>query len=256
MAKKDAVKERLLRKFIPPVNVSVDESTAFEVTGDGWELITAENSEGNPTYWAVFRSWFDLSGISAEMETLFTVNPMFQEGCDWNFITEDPLGALQVWDILSQEYITDGTFDGVIPESGNWIAPGLTGGAQASILGTIRTGAAYELEDIHYGNARSFQYGPVITTSGGISGSQYLPNQTRSSSWGVGAATAGQKLYITRALHISSALAANAPGPAGDLNQIRSPPTAIVVPALIAQETDLRYIERLRRSYVVQATVD
>jgi len=255
MAKKDAVKERLLRKFIPPVNVIVDESTTFDVIGDGWELITATDSIGNPTYWAVFRSWFDLSGISSEQETLFTVNPMFQEGCDWNFITEDPLGALQVWDLLTQEYITDATFDGVVAASGNWIAPGLTGGAIASALAGIRVGAPYELEDIHYGNARSFQYGPQITTSGGITGSQYLPNQTRSSSWGVGSATAGQKLYITRAIHISSALHDGQPGPSV-LNQIRSPPTAIVVPALIAKETDLRYIERLRRSYVVQATVD
>jgi len=253
MAKKDAVKERLLRKFIPPVEIGVDESTAFTVTGAGWELITATDTAGNPTYWAVSRSWFDLSGIVSEQETLFTINPMFQEGCDWNFITEDPLGALQVWDMITQEHITDSTFNGVIPESGNWIAPGLTGGQV--IPGGLRVGAPYELEDIHYGNARSFQYGPQITTSGGIIGSQYLPNQTRSSSWGVGSATAGQKLYITRAIHISSALHNGAPGPSV-LNQIRSPPTAIVVPALIAQETDLRYIERLRRSYVVQATVD
>jgi len=250
MAKKEMVLERLLRKFIPPVAVGVDESTNFITSGANWEVITATDSEGNPTYWAVFRSYFDLSGIVEKQETLFTVNPMFQEGCDWNFITENPIGALQVWDILSQEFITDATFDGVVPASGNWIAPGLDGGLGQE--GAIRTGAAYELEDIHYGNARSFQYGAVTS----IGFSQFLPNQTRSSSWGVGSATAGQKLYITRAIHISSALASNPPGPGGPVNEIRSPPTAIVVPALIAKETDLRYIERLRRSYVVQATVD
>jgi len=246
MAKNEEVMERLLRKFIPPVYVEFDESTAWTVTGDGWEALTAEDSAGNPTYWAVFRSWFDLSGIVSEQNTLFTVNPMFQEGCDWNYTTTNAIGALQVWDMLTQEYITDATFNGVIPGSGNWIAPGLTGGAQSSLLGTIRTGAPYELEDIHYGNARSFQYGATT----GLGASPFLPNQTRSSSWGVGSATAGQKLYITRAIHLSSALSAMPE------NTIRSPPTAIVIPALIAQETDLRYIERLRRSYVVQATVD
>jgi len=243
MAKKDAVKERLLRKFIPPVYVTVDESINFTTSGANWEVITATDSVGDPTYWAVFRSYFDLSGIVEKQETLFTVNPMFQEGCDWNFITTNPIGALQVWDVLSQEFITNATFDGVVPASGNWIAPGLDGGLGQE--GAIRTGAAYELEDIHYGNARSFQFAP--SAGGSVA---FLPNQTRSSSWGVGSATAGQKLYMTRAIHISSALIA-APG-----NEIRTPPTAVVVPALIAKETDLRYIERLRRSYVVQATVD
>jgi len=247
MAKKEeVVQERLLRKFIPPVFIETDLSTAWTVTGDGWETLTAEDSTGNPTYWAVFRSWFDLAGIASEMNTLFTVNPIFQEGCDWNYTTTNPAGALQVWDMLTQEFITDATFDGVVPGSGNWIAPGLTGGATEVVLGQIRTGAPYELEDVHYGNARSFQYGATT----GLGASPFLPNQTRSSSWGVGSATAGQKLYITRAIHLSSALAAQPE------NTIRSPPTAIVVPALIAEETDLRYIERLRRSYVVQATVD
>jgi len=244
MAKKDAVKERLLRQFIPPATIAVDGS-GFTVSGGGWRLLTAEDSDGNPTYWALYRDYFDLSGIVVDQATMFTVNPMFQEGCDWNYITNNPEGALQVWDIISQEYITDETFDGVIADSGNWIAPGMIGGQSA--LGTIRVGAPYELEDIHYGNARSFQYGALTS----LGGSPFLPNQTRSSSWGVGSATAGAKLYVTRAIHISSALLG-----VPDVNQIITPPTAVVVPALIAEETDLRYIERLRRSYVVQGVVD
>jgi len=242
----EQVKERLLRQFIPPVLIGIDESIAFTVGGGGWRLITAEDSEGNPTSWAVWRGYFDLSGIVEQQETLFTVNPMFQEGCDWNVITTNPLGAMQVWDILCQESITSSTFNGVVPASGNWIPPGLMGGE--SSFGVIRVGDAYELEDIHYGNARSFQFAPTTGDPGETV--PFLPNQTRSSSWGVGSATAGQKLYICRAIHITSALLA-APG-----NEIRSPPTAVVVPALIAKESDLRYIERLRRSYVVQATVD
>jgi len=245
MAKKtEKVLERLLRKFIPPVFIAIDESLNFTSTGANWEVITATDSEGNPTYWAVFRSYFDLSGIVEKQETLFTVNPMFQEGCDWNFITTNPIGALQVWDMITQEFITDATFDGVVPASGNWVAPGLDGGLASA--GSIRVGAPYELEDVHYGNARSFQFAPSAPGDAVA----FLPNQTRSSSWGVGSATAGQKLFMTRAIHISSALIADSG------NEIRTPPTAVVVPALIAKETDLRYIERLRRSYVVQGTVD
>jgi hypothetical protein len=241
---KEQVKERLLRQFIPPVVVAVDGSS-FTVGGGGWRLITAEDSAGNPTFWAVWRGYFDLSGIVEQQETLFTVNPMFQEGCDWNVTTSNPQGAMQVWDMISQESFTTSTFNGVVPASGNWIPPGLSGGE--SSFGVIRVGDAYELEDIHYGNARSFQFAPFQP---GVDSTPFLPNQTRSSSWGVGSATAGQKLYICRAIHITSALTAEAG------NSIRSPPTAVVVPSLIAKETDLRYIERLRRSYVVQATVD
>jgi hypothetical protein len=242
---KETIKERLLRQFIPPVVVGVDGS-GFTVGGGGWELITAEDSEGNPTQWAVWRGYFDLSGIVEQQETLFTVNPMFQEGCDWNVSTNNPTGALQVWDMICQESITSSTFNGVVPDSGNWIPPGLMGGE--SSFGVIRVGDAYELEDIHYGNARSFQFAPYSPPP--AQQIPFLPNQTRSSSWGVGSATAGQKLYICRAIHISSALNQESG------NEIRSPPTAVVVPALIAKETDLRYIERLRRSYVVQGSVD
>jgi len=245
MAKKDVVKERLLRQLIPPVVVGVD-ATSFTVTGSGWELITGSDNLGDPTYWAVWRDYFDLSGIVEQQETLFTVNPIFQEGCDWNVTTSNPQGAMQVWDLITQEFITDATFNGVLADSGNWIAPGLMGG-YSTTGATVRTGAPYELEDIHYGNARSFQFAPY---QAGVDAAPFLPNQTRSSSWGVGSATAGQKLYVCRAIHLSSALYPQ------EGNSIHSPPTAVVIPALIAKETDLRYIERLRRSYVVQATVD
>jgi len=242
--KKEVVKERLLRKLLPPVEVAVDGSD-FTAKGSGWRIITATNSLGNPTHWVVWRGYFDLSGLVVDQLTLFTVNPMFQEGCDWNYTSTSPTGAIQVWDMITQEYITDATFDGVLAASGNWIPPGLSGG-QSTVGATVRTGAPYDLEDVHYGNARSFQYGAVTA----LGASPFLPNQTRSSSWGTGSATAGQKLYITRALHLSSALSAE------PLNSIVTPPTAVVVPALIAEETDLRYIERLRRSYVLQEPVD
>jgi len=243
MAKEIVPKERLLRKLIPHARIDVDGSEyvfANRGGGSGWEFITATNSVGNPTHWAVWRGYFDLSGIVEQQETLFTVGPVFQEGSDWDYVTTNPQGALQVWDMITQEYITDATFDGVFGGSGMWVAPGLVGS------GDLPTGAPYDLQDIHYGNARSMSYGP--TTALGTS--PFHPLLHRSVSWGVGSATAGQKLYITRAIHLDSALS---PGPS---NEISSPPTAVVIPTLILKEPDLHYIERLRRSYVVQPTVD
>jgi len=247
MAKEKEPKERLLRKLIPHARVIVDEDEFVLDTGggSGWDLLTAEDSLGNPTSWAIWRGYFDLSGIVEQQETLFTVGPVFQEACDWDYVTSKATGALQVWDMITQEYITDATFNGVFAGSGMWVAPGMMGGS------VLPTGAPYDLQDIHYGNARSMSYGPMTA----LGTSPFHPILHRSVSWGVGSSTAGQKLYITRAIHIDSALSPVPSGP-GVQNDIGVPPTAVVVPTLILKEPDLHYIERLRRSYVVQPTVD
>lgn len=243
MARKEGVKERLLRKLIPPGVIGVDGSAFTVSSGGGWDLLVATDALGTNSHWAVWRGYFDLSGIVEQQETLFTVNPMFQEGADWNFSTTDPVGALVIYDMITQEYITDATFDGAAG-SGMWIPPGMM--SMSDLSEGPNTGAPYELEDVHFGASRTKQLG--ATTTLGVS--PFLPSTTNATAWGTGSATAGQKLYITRAIALDSAIAPE-PG-----NQILCPPTAVVVPVLIAKETDLRYIERLRRSYVVQATVD
>jgi len=237
------VKERLLRKLIEPGIIDVSGST-FVVDGTNWELVVAADSVGNPTHWAVWRGYFDLSGLVEQQETLFTMGPTFQEATDYNYITSNQQGALQVWDMITQEYISDASFDGVLSGSGMWIPPGMMSTLDP-LLGP-NTGAGYDLQDVHYGNARSFQYGPL--TSLGVS--PFLPILSRSTMWGTGSATAGQKLYVTRAIHLDSALRAE------PLNELNTPPTAVVIPALIDKEANLEYIERLRRSYVVAPTVD
>lgn len=240
---KENPKERLIRKLIPPGVIDVS-GTSFVTGGGGWEIVSATNSVGNPDFWAVWRSYFDLSGIVEAQETLFTVGPVFQEATDWDYVTTRTQGALQVWDMVTQEYITDASFDGALGGSGMWIPPGMMS-TDDNTLGP-NTGAAYDLQDVHYGNVRTLQYGPV--TSLGVSPFHPLPSHN--TTWGTGSATAGQKLYITRAIHLSSALTAE------PLNEINAPPTAVVIPCLIMKEPDLHYIERLRRSYVVQPTVD
>ena len=235
MAKKDEPKERLLRLLIPPLRVN--DGTLNDDSGDGWELITASTTSDDVD-WAVWRGYFDLSGIVEQQETLFTVGPMFQEADDVVFVTTKVQGSLRIWDMITQEYLTDETFNGILAGSGSWIAPGMMG------TGPL-TGAPYELQDVHYGNFRNFQYGPV--NSLGVSG--FFPMQTRTASWGTGSATAGSKLYVTRAVPLSTAWNEVS------LNEGYTPATAVVVPTLILKETDLRYIERLRRSYVVQPTV-
>jgi hypothetical protein len=238
-----AEKERLLRKLIPPCRLDVSGSN-FTVGGADWEIVEALDSLGNPTYWAVFRDFFDLSGLVKEQETLFTISPVFQEGTDWDYVTSKSTGGLQVWDMITQEYLTDSTFNGVMAGSGSWIPPGMMSTLDDSV--GPNTGEGYDLQDVHYGNARTFAYGALTS----LGTSPFHPIMTRSTMWGTGAATAGRKLYITRAIHLDSAFSAE------PLNQGTVPATAVVVPALITKEPDLQYIERLRRSYVIAPTVE
>lgn len=244
MAKKQEPKERLLRKLIEPAQIDVDGSSFVVEGGGSWKIVNALASTGAPTTWAVWRGYFDLSGIVEQEETLFTVGPVFQEATDWDYVTNNLTGAIQVYDMITQEYITDESFNGVTAGSGMWIPPGMMSSNDPSI--GPNTGAGYDLQDVHYGNARTFQYGPL--TSLGVS--PFHPLMSRSTAWGTGSATAGQKLYITRAIHLESALRTE------PLNELNTPPTAVVIPTLIVKETDLKYIERLRRSYVVAPTVD
>jgi len=241
-------KERLLRKLIPPCYVYGSASEGFKLSDQdgGWEIIAADDNQGAAyNYWAVWRGYFDLSGLVEQEETLFTINSAFQEGCDWVFITSKATGNLQVFDMITQEYLVDKTFDGANFLTGSWVAPGMMGGSPIP-GGSPFTGAPYELEDVHYGRARTFQYGAVTS----LGASPFTPIQTRISSWGTGNATAGQKLYITRAIQLTPAL--NNTG----VDSVLAPPSAVVVPAVILKEPDLHYIERLRRSYVVAPTVD
>jgi len=68
------VKERLLRKFISPCSVSV-EGSDFEVGGGGWQIITATDSDGNPTYWALC----SLLTRCSKKDVIGTTYPPYQE---------------------------------------------------------------------------------------------------------------------------------------------------------------------------------
>ncbi len=62
--------------------------------------------------------------------------------------------------------------------------------------------------------------------------------------WGAGDATAGDKIYITRVVRLSGL--ANY-----GLELLVSPPQDVITNAIVVEEKDLVYMERLRRSYVL-----
>ena len=212
---------RLLRKLIPEVNTTLyDGEMTFVTNGGGWEIVNPDAVAGMG--YLVWRGYFDVAGWSSEQISAFIQGAGFQqaESVYMNVLDGD-IG--KEWCILSKARIGDDAFDSDHHfMAGNmWLAPGMGG-------------SNYNLEEIFTGRYREYSYDLNTPYSGNLSG-QFI--------WGAGDATAGDKIHITIALRIVGA----------EVNgqMIGYPPTSVIVPAVLADEKDLVYMERLRRSYVL-----
>jgi len=219
---------RLLRKLIPGCawKASLELPYIDVLSGSGWKVYH------NGTYpYLIYRTEFDISGWSEEQLSAFISGAGFQESDRWS--VNNPLeggdyGAeLTTWDIVSKAYISNAALDGPHWVDGTglfgWNAPGMIE-------------SNYNLEEVFAGRFR-----------------QYIPNtnlnnilhQTNEQLWGAGDATAGKKIYITRV--IAPIILSNGQTPTIGF----VPPMAVIIPATLADEKDLVYMERLRRSYVL-----
>lgn len=212
---------RDLRKLIPSSYLFNDGEDQWTGLLNGWEIYT--NDVG--TQWALHRSYVDIVGWSKDEITAFTQGAAFQEAERWTATLGGVIPLLNTWDIVSVNYIEDGAFDSdkfVSPLGApyNWNAPGMSG-------------SNYNLEEILAGRYRCFAQSDDITAT----------HQSNLQVWGAGDATAGDRIYITRAILLTSTTVY--PG------SIMVPPMAVVIPTLLVKESDLVYMERLRRSYVL-----
>lgn len=215
---------RLLRKQIPfmsafPLEGDVDWSIQYQ--GGGWEIVV--NDIG--TNYAVWRGYFDNSGINSEQLTTFVAGAGWQEADEW--IMGDPASfsrpRIKTWDIISKDIISDEALNqhGAGVASPMWFAPGFSG-------------SNYNLEEIFAARYRHFDFSTTI---------QAGFNQGYEQLWGAGDATAGSRIYITRIILLTGLAVYG-------LDALVAPPQDVLVPATLANEKDLVYIERLRRSYV------
>jgi len=204
---------RVLRKLLPGIIGRVQDEQITIAEGNGWE--TTLSDLGN---YAVFyqQDYFDLSGYTKEQETTFPAAVVFQEiGSHW--LQGGPI-------IFSVDYVTKK----VIRVSD------LT--AQTSVVTLDLVGSPrsrFSLEEIFYANLKTWR------DSADIAGSSVT---TESTSWGIADATAAEKLYITRAFYLPM-------GQAPAIMQYTAPDCGVVVPVLVAEEPDLEYIMRLKRSH-------
>jgi hypothetical protein len=211
---------RLLRKLIPALNATSD-GTTLSINGEGWEDVTNPSPFGI----AVWRGYFDVSGLTNEGNTLFNLGGQFQEPELPILVTDIPGPKLTVYDIISTEKIRDEAFDG---NAIQWTPPGLSAGFSEPSM-------SYDLEQIWYGNCKTYTRDTAMP---------FGVVQIRSTHWGCGRATAADKIHITRVVILDPYLYNN------NLELVGTA-AAVVLPIAIDKEPDLVRLERMRRSYVL-----
>lgn len=216
---------RLLRKLTDGALFGLSDETTWTVgTGSGWELYT--NNSG--IQFGVLRTYFDIAGWSREQLSAFIDGIGWQESDQFQLPGQATIGTspvLQTWDLVTKAAIPNEAL-----EDEHWLVP--ADGIMWSAPGMLRS--HYNLEEVFAGRHRNFS--PDNTVS-------YAMVKTAENIWGAGNATAGDKIYITRVVKLSGLQ--TYPG------QVYVPPQNIIANAILVDEKDLVYMERLRRSYVL-----
>jgi len=209
---------RDLRKLIPRSLITFNVDPSLTTTTNGWEIL------GDATHqFAVYRTYIDIVGWSKDDVTAFTQGAAFQEAASIVCIPGLTTLPLKCWDMVTVNHIADTAFTDadLIVQGVTWSPPGTST-------------SNYNLEEVLAGQWREYMSDSTLLATTRLIGS---------GSWGAGDATAGDRIHITKAFYLGSSLDTGA--------MIIIPEGAVVVPTLLVKESDLVYMERLRRSYVL-----
>ena len=224
--------KHLLRELIPATQVVNDDASSYTYEfgvgqgGGGWEIV----NNGTTRAMLVWRGSFDLGGYALDDLTTFVLGVDFQEANTHLASNLEATGAIHNWRMLTTREVGDDDLDS---------AHFTTALTMFNPPGMIASNM--DLGDVFSGKYR--QLTPDTTANN-------LLVQTNAQSWGVGDATAANRIHITFAYLLSGNLQAPA------ASYLVVPPQAIAVPIFVTEEPDLVYIERLRRSYILATTVD
>ena len=214
---------RLLSKFIDPVSFFFNDppSTPSTVFGSGWEILDSVSTYDSLLVW---RGFIDLAGYVEQEKTLFLNGVNIAEA---GVIAGN--APLTTVDLVTKRRVSTSQLE-------SYGAAGFSDGATdlypAGFLGTT-----HDMDSVLYGRLRYF----VLNST--LEGGRFL-QLTINNEWGQAAATASKRIHITRILPIWNDQTYGEP--AWGL-----PQACVQVYGVPAVETDLRYIDRLRRSYVV-----
>jgi len=223
MAKEKEPVAHQLYKQLGASNIALNYVSASDAyTKNGWEVIW------NTFPYAVNRTYIDLAGWSAQDLTTFTQGVDVQLALMPRSLT---LGILEVTclDILTTRRITN-------DEINNWGLPGTGGDPPGFIENTM------DLMEVIYGERTTFAQNNNII---GLAGALYVAIDKET--FGSGNPTAMDKMHWTRVYWLNGS---------GDTEVIIIPAANLIVQALTVEEKDMIWMERLRRSYVLQDQVD
>jgi len=223
MAKKKEPKilPRILTKPIPSLILETDPSgvPAIKSASNGWRPIVGFGGQ----VLFVWEGYIDLTGMTVKQDLSMAVQTVeFQEG----FAHICLATSLNVWDMVLDVPV-DWDVALLLNDGTNLVMPGFSGSSRNP-------------ENVIQGSYRMFGPGLPNTITGISEGTMPL----QSSQWGVNAATASDRLYITRIVTIGTGL---------DLQTAAAtPPTLVAMPVIFFEEKDISHMERLRRSYILQ----
>jgi len=210
------VKARILRKLIPPAQVSWDGGSVLdmEAPAGGWIEIDSPGSQFKVIY---YQDYFDLSGYVDQQETCFPQSIVLQQ--------IQPLKGTGTFlyrlDLATKTPISEDDINNFLTlGTPNQLAP----------PGSIES--RFTLEEVFLGRLQLWEQSQDVGTYG----------LSAENAWGLGDATAGSKIYLATAYFID----------VFNFNVFNIPEGAYVIPALVDKEDDLEYIMRLKRTYELQ----
>jgi len=218
MAKEKEPKAHQLYKQLSDTTVTylTEGST---VTGTGWEII----GESSEALTVVNRTYIDLAGWSQQELTTFTQGVDIQKmNTPLRGVTTQGMTNVYEFDILTTRSLTDTECN---IADGTHFAPGY-------LPSTV------DLMQVIYGERMEYGVNQQI-------GFTYV--QTSGETFGSGNPTAMDKLHWTRIFVFFNNQT---------LDYVTIMPSNLIVQALTVEEKDLVWMERLRRSYVLEGAVD
>jgi len=204
---------RVLNKILP-VFYGTNASLApfLPVTNDTFEDL------GTGTY--VYRTYYDLSGYNRKDLTAFFQGVDIQEGT----FNSTNMYQMNIVDLITTEFMSDAA---CIQAAAFGFADGDAPGFPLSV---------YDLDQVVYGRRRTW----ARTDAGQINQVTPLFNVA---TYGTCSGASSDKLHITRIISVPA-------GPAAD-EYFRVSPSAYITAIIVAEEKELAYLMRQKRSYEI-----
>lgn len=224
MAKKKEleIQSRILTKSLGSVGYDVTSEgvVSLEPTSAGWSLVPSPGL-GAPDHAAVWEGYIDLAGMTQTQDLSLAIQAVDIQESD--IVFGQGADLLMIWDIVSDVPID---WEAELSDTG-------VTGRRAPFPG--QKGSNRNMENIVQGRLRCFASNATIVAA------LVLVQETK---WGTNAATASDRLYLSRVVHGGSFTGAPL--------ETQIPPATFAMPGIFFEEADLSHMERLRRSYILQ----